>query len=627
MCLMYNKLNINHLIQFLGFVLLTFTFFVFFAEEILNFIHIVSIRGYSLIEAVNIYNGKFEILDQAFIETSHNKNSSLIYWLYMIINTLFGFNALNISYFFLLLEFCIIAFSAWYFLNSLKSNNPFIKSILYCSLVLYTDIEKYNWASYGQIFNGEWYNIPSSLYLIVLSKLLKNQISHVNYLLLIIFLIHPSKGATFIMATVPVILYKIAKNRKLLNSSIKSVIICSLTSIIYIFITFNGGEKVLMDPKLWYLIQDSHNYHILKGSIDREFIIRKLIPIFLLTISICLNLKNTNIYPVIGNMFIISLIGKLIDSYSQNPFFLTLILHRITENIILISLLFIFALNKKSYFSKIFEFIGFYCLLFDPLFLNKYAIVIALIFITLIFINKENSIFLSTLTLLVILYSNKIFPVEGNYVYEDSGVFTRSRLIIIIFVGLLLIVKNNKINYEKTSIIIFLLMVLNFSYNTYFFGYIDESDKMSFTPKVNGYYQAQVWANENTFADSIFMPDPLIPYAWRDFSNRNSFGTPREFLTSWVYTRDINIFNDSLLRTSVFIKEPLNAMINLQYDEFNNVFSEKYYLGDLDIYKKLCQEFEVDYFVWSNKFEIPNYFKVVYVSESHSILQLVDNCK
>jgi hypothetical protein len=68
-------------------------------------------------------------------------------------------------------------------------------------------------------------------------------------------------------------------------------------------------------------------------------------------------------------------------------------------------------------------------------------------------------------------------------------------------------------------------------------------------------------------------------------------------------------------------------MINLQYDEFINVFSEKYYLGDLDIYKKLCQEFEVDYFVWSNKFEIPNYFKVVYVSESHSILQLVDNCK
>ena len=63
---MFNKPNTNHLIQVLGFALLAFTFFVFFAEEILYFINTVSLRGYSMIEAVNIYNGKFEILDQAF---------------------------------------------------------------------------------------------------------------------------------------------------------------------------------------------------------------------------------------------------------------------------------------------------------------------------------------------------------------------------------------------------------------------------------------------------------------------------------------------------------------------------------------------------------------------------------
>lgn len=623
---MFNKPNTNHLIQILGFALLAFTFFVFFAEEILYFIDTVSLRGYSMIEAVNIYNGKFEILDQAFIETSHHKNTSLIYWGYIMINIIFGFNALYISYFFLLLEFCIIAFSAWYFLHSLKLEHPFFKSILYCSLVLYTDIEKYNWASFGQIFNGEWYNIPNSLFLIVLSKLLKNEISHVNYLLLVIFLIHPSKGASLILITIPVVLYLITKNKSLFNSSIKSIIICSLTSIIYIFITLNGEEKVFMDPKLWYLIQDSHNYHILKGSIDREFIVRKLIPIFLLTISICLNLKNTNIYPVIINMFIVSLIGKLIDSFSQNPFLLTLILHRITENIILISLLLIFTLNKKSYFSKIFEFVGLYCLLFDPLFINKYTVAIALIFITLIFINKKNSIFLSILTFLIILYSNKIFPVEGNYIYEDSGVFTRSRLIIIIFVGILLIAQNNKINFEKTSLIIFLSMMLNFSYNTYFVGYIDESDKIFFTPKINGYYQAQVWAKENTPPDSIFMPDPLIPYAWRDFSNRNSFGTPREFVTSWVYTRDNKIFTESVGRASVFINDPINKMIDFEYDIFTQLISEAYYIGELSIFNKLCNEYGVDYFLWNKSTKAPDNLAIVFESNSHFILKLQDNC-
>ena len=623
---MFNKPNTNHLIQVLGFALLAFTFFVFFAEEIFYFINTVSLRGYSMIEAVNIYNGKFEILNQAFIETSHHKNTSLIYWVYVMINTIFGFNALYISYFILLLEFCIIAFSVWYFLNSLELDHPFIKSILYCSLVLYTDIEQYNWASFGQIFNGEWYNIPNSLFLIVLSKLLKKEISHVNYLLLVIFLIHPSKGASLIVVTIPVVLYLIAKNRNLLNSSIKSIIICSLTSIIYIFIILNGEEKVLMDPKLWYLIQDSHNYHILKGSIDREFIVRKLMPIFLLTISICLNLKNTNIYPVIINMFIVSLIGKLIDLFSQNPFLLTLILHRITENIILISLLLIFTLNKKSYFSKIFEFVGFYCLLFDPLFINKYTVVIALIFITLIFINKENSIFLSILTLLIILYSNKLFPVEGNYVYEDSGVFTRGRLLIIMCVGLLLIAKSNKINFEKTSIIIFLLVVLNFSYNTYFVEYINENEKISFTPKINGYYQAQVWANENTSPDSIFMPDPLIPYAWRDFSNRNSFGTPREFLTSWVYTRDNKIFTESVSRASVFIDDPIKKMIDFEYDNFTQLISEAYYKGELSIFNKLCNEYGVDYYLWDKNTKAPGSLTIVFESNSHFILKLQDNC-
>ena len=376
----------------------------------------------------------------------------------------------------------------------------------------------------------------------------------------------------------------------------------------------------------WYLIQDSHNYHILKGSIDREFIVRKLIPIFLLTISICLHLKNTKIYPVIINVFIVSLIGKFIDSFSQNPFLITLILHRITENIILISLLLIFALNKKNYFSKIFELVGFYCLLFDPFFLNKYTVAIALIFITLIFINKENSIFLSILTLLIILYSNKLFPVEGNYVYEDVGVFTRSRLLTIMIVGLLLIANSNRINFEKTSVIIFLLMMLNFSYNTYFVRYIDESDKISFTPKINGYYQAQIWANENTSADSIFMPDPLIPYAWRDFSNRNSFGTPREFLTSWVYTRDNKIFTESVGRASVFIDDPIKKMIDYEYDNFTQSISEEYYKGELSIFNKLCNEYGVDYYLWNKNTKAPDRLTIVFESNSHFILKLQDNC-
>ena len=57
------------------------------------------------------------------------------------------------------------------------------------------------------------------------------------------------------------------------------------------------------------------------------------------------------------------------------------------------------------------------------------------------------------------------------------------------------------------------------------------------------YYEAQLWARESTEKDALFMVDPCQNYGWRDFSERSSIGTPREwFMTGWIYVSDLRAF-------------------------------------------------------------------------------------
>ncbi|WP_299866607.1 hypothetical protein [uncultured Hoeflea sp.] len=57
------------------------------------------------------------------------------------------------------------------------------------------------------------------------------------------------------------------------------------------------------------------------------------------------------------------------------------------------------------------------------------------------------------------------------------------------------------------------------------------------------YYEAQKWANRSTDKTALFMVDPCLNYGWRDFSERSSIGTPREwYMTGWGYVSDLRVF-------------------------------------------------------------------------------------
>ncbi len=580
-----------------------------------------------MIEAINSYNGKLISSNDSFIHTSHHKRTSLIFWIYIGLSKFLNLSALNISYFFLIFEFLLIPFSGWFLLKALKVKNPFLLSTFYTWIILFTNIEENNFAHYGQLFNGEWYNIPNSLFLLVLGNFAKNKFSNSIYLLLLSFLIHPSKGAMFIFAIVPFMMFTVAKRKHELKSLFTPIIISTIISSLFIYFLILGEFGNTMNSQLWIEITRSHSYHFFRNSPDLVFAVSSLLPIVLLTLSLSILLKDKNISFVPFAMLAVSLIGQLIDFYSNSPSLVLLGLNRLSENIIYLAILLLFVNTQDNYLQKTIEFSGFYILIFNPVESLRYFILILFLILFLFLKNKNNLQFLKLLTIFFVIFSEYIHQKDGNFIFNNTYVFTiKNFLLITSFIAVLYFSSQflkMKLDINILTIVFLLLFGLIFIYS----NFKDTDSENIFTVKTNGYLDAQVWAKHNTPQSAIFMPDPYINYAWRDLSLRNSFGTPREFVTSWLYKQDYKIFEDAVNRSSIFIENPIEKMIKFKYRDFNSLIANSYYRDNIFLHEQLCEIYKVDYFLWTRNLEYPDYFEMIFESSSHYILKLRNDCR
>jgi hypothetical protein len=66
------------------------------------------------------------------------------------------------------------------------------------------------------------------------------------------------------------------------------------------------------------------------------------------------------------------------------------------------------------------------------------------------------------------------------------------------------------------------------------------------------FLSVQEWASRNTTPESVFMLDPVLSYAWRQYSQRPSFGTLREWLyAGWIYNTDPDVMNEGIRRAGL----------------------------------------------------------------------------
>ena len=119
-----------------------------------------------------------------------------------------------------------------------------------------------------------------------------------------------------------------------------------------------------------------------------------------------LRLKETDLKYLSLSLFSVSLVGKIYDSFGSNPAVLKLILHRTTENIILLSILFIISKNKKlDYKFEVLEFGAFYILIYkhNILAINIEMVLFGVLYFLLLVIYKnKNDVTLSLIYYLLI---------------------------------------------------------------------------------------------------------------------------------------------------------------------------------------------------------------------------------
>ena len=67
--------------------------------------------------------------------------------------------------------------------------------------------------------------------------------------------------------------------------------------------------------------------------------------------------------------------------------------------------------------------------------------------------------------------------------------------------------------------------------------------------RAKAYLEVELWAKGHTQPGTLFAPDPAHAYGWREYSERPSFGSVREWLyAGWAYNSRADIFREGLAR-------------------------------------------------------------------------------
>lgn len=144
------------------------------------------------------------------------------------------------------------------------------------------------------------------------------------------------------------------------------------------------------------------------------------------------------------------------------------------------------------------------------------------------------------------------------------------------------------------------------------------------------YLDVQLWARTYTEPGSIFMVEPTMSYGWRQYSQRPSFGTMREWLyAGWIYKSDLALLTEGLRRVGLLgvSQEDLQKYAwtmprNKAYAELTTSVRSTYNNFDRKALTQLSSENNIAYFVFKRSFRADmSDLNVVYQNESFAVVK------
>ncbi|MCC8417825.1 MAG: hypothetical protein LN588_04995 [Rickettsia endosymbiont of Bryobia graminum] len=142
--------------------------------------------------------------------------------------------------------------------------------------------------------------------------------------------------------------------------------------------------------------------------------------------------------------------------------------------------------------------------------------------------------------------------------------------------------------------------------------------------RASSFLETQIWVKNNTNIKDNFFVDPSIYYGWRDFSERSSFGSVREWLhVSWLYDSNAQILKEGLARFKIFdinYLDYLNYSIAVSgFDKLGSDVQTKLYSMDTNWYLQIVKQYKLNYIVLQKHYMLKSLaFPVVH--ENHHFI-------
>lgn len=505
------------------------------------------------------------------------------------------------------------------------TQNKFSKTAIFVLLLLVigSNARDLNLAFFGHpFFEGQYYNAADALRLCAIAAMLLQRYVIAGFLIGLCFTVHPLMalmGGVFMGAIVLATPEKF-KDLRLWSGGAIAALIAGLWSVLYLGInsTANAQTIPLED---WFLFTQmtSHWYPIALGGFTTgapgklfPFISFFILLLYYMQKRAPLNTIDKGVMYGIGACFLMVVLGLIFSEQRSYPLLVKLCLIRANDLIVMVGLPYIvFGLindiKKSHWTSATLAFAILVTPFIDQLYAGWHALfTFALITPYLYKQRKSNSIWygaIAACTVFYILYAAffaTFVPMKQNVLslfYSDNltGYYIFPIALAAAFYML--------ISKKALSSLIIGLTCLTLSF--YWLWQDRDYAAPALQKYASDYKDAQIWANQNTSADALFMVEPSIAYGWRAYSERSSFGTPREhYLMSWIYNGDYEAYSEGQKRLKIYTKDIrktaaenkfprpiINGDTSMEYNDFSNA----------NFYQNIIDSYDINYFVFDKK--------------------------
>lgn len=583
---------------------------------------------------------------------TRNLGKSLSVNIYALFHKFTEIDLLAVMNIYIAIEVFAMLFAFFYFYKVSDSNISI--AIMFSFIVALTAYQSMNLARFGFPFSwGLYYSFAAAFRILGLAFVIKGKPWAAVGSFSISLMIHPIMGGVAVFAGIAIILYRGFSS---LKAYIIPACVLSVPTLLWLYFSYAGesvtGGGIPVDK--WLFLTKLFNYHWYPFSIGTfdVFAPRYWLPtisVLLLYVFVSFTSSGSKrilpeIHVAVISLSFITCIGLAISYWEASPFLIKLSLHRASDLLVVVALLPVINRLWDDIFQERFLFciLAFTLLIYpfldhrDPGFPLAIVLVYGLKFIVDVLKNVRSvNCFVVVLAwaigcLCLIYHSFFIFESFPSLVLLDKISSHNNGTsywwgFLVLSVVILFVFSLQKKFKGIFSFFVLLLMMLSIpKLNA-------DRTEVYYTPRFVAYYQAQMWAKNNTAGDSLFMLSPASTGSWRDISQRSSYGTIKEWLhNAWLYDSDYALYKEGVRRSKMFgvdidhllkhdidnskIRRKLNSRIKAKAHKF-------YYSSGVGFYKALSVNEGIDYFVFENRYlsSKPNGLVNVYRNKVYSI--------